>query len=290
MNKPYFFAGISIFCWSTAAVVAKLMMKGLTNFQLLFISSFFAGVSLFIFSLFTRRKLFKTYRFSDYIKMILCTLPSTFLYYVFFYKGTDIMPLANQALIVNYLWPIMSVFFACIILHEKITNRKILAFVVSFIGIAVVAGEDILKLNTESLKGAFFCILGAISYGFYTAVIKKAGYDKVISLSVGYFASFILTGIIVILQDKLFLPTLSETLGIMWNGVFAIAIPNVCWLFALKSGETAKISNLAYVTPFISLIWSRLILKEDIKLLSVLGLCIIVVGIFIQLTDKKNKC
>lgn len=290
MKKSYLFAGVSIFCWSTAAVVAKLMMKGLTNFQLLFISSLFAGTSLLLFSIFTRRKLFKSYKFSDYIKMILCTLPSTFLYYVFFYKGTDIMPLANQALIVNYLWPIMSVVFACIILHEKLTARKVLAFIVSFIGIMVVAGEDILKLNTETLLGALFCILGAISYGLYTALIKKSGYDKFIALSIGYLTSFVLTGSVVFIQGDLFIPSFSQTLGFLWNGIFAIAIPNVCWLFALSFGDTAKISNLAYMTPFVSLIWSMLILKEEIKLLSILGLCIIVAGIFIQLTDNKNKC
>lgn len=289
MKKAYLFAGTSIFCWSTAAVVAKLMMKGLSNIGLLFISSFFAGTALLIISLFKSRSLFKTYRFFDYVKMALCTLPSTFLYYVFFYAGTAKMPLASQALIVNYLWPIMSVVFACIILGEKITGKKIIAFVVSFIGIVIVAGEDIITFNKDSLVGAFFCILGAISYGFYTAIIKKANYDKFISLSIGYFVSFILSGAIVISQGGLFLPTATQMLGFVWNGVFAIAIPNVTWLFALSFGDTARISNLAYMTPFVSLIWSSLILKEEIKIMSVVGLVVIIFGIFIQLSKEKNE-
>lgn len=289
MKKSYLFAGVSIFCWSTAAVVAKLMMKGLTNFQLLFISAFFAGISLLVFSVLTeRRKLFSKYRPKDYFIMILCGLPGTLLYYVFFYAGTDKMPLASQALIVNYLWPIMSVIFASVILKEKLTGRKILAFVVSFVGVAVVAGQDILNLNKDSLIGALFCILGAVCYGIYTALNRKVNYDKFISLSMSYFTTCIITGVIIALQGKMFLPTAPQLGGFFWNGVFAIAAANVSWLYALTGSDTAKISNLAYTTPFVSLVWSSLILKEKISIFSVIGLIIIISGIFIQLVGSKK--
>ncbi len=287
--KSYLFAGISIFCWSTAAVVAKVMMKGLTNFQLLFVSAIFAGLSLLIFSLLTeRRKLFLKYRLKDFLIMILCGLPGTFLYYVFFYAGTDKMPLASQALIVNYLWPIMSVLFACIILKEKLTGRKIVAFAVSFLGVAVVAGEDILNLNKDSLIGALFCILGAVSYGIYTALNRKVNYDKFISLSMSYFTTAVITCVIISVQGKMFLPTAFELGGFFWNGVFAIAVANVSWLFALTGSDTARISNLAYMTPFISLVWSGIFLKEKISIFSVIGLIIIILGIFIQLVETKK--
>lgn len=68
-----------------------------------------------------------------------------------------------------------------------------------------------------------------------------------------------------------------------------MAIPNTLWILALEGGNTAKISNLAYITPFLSLAWNRLILNEVITLYFVIGLLIIVVGIFVQLTDKPEK-
>ena len=64
----------------------------------------------------------------------------------------------------------------------------------------------------------------------------------------------------------------------------------VTWALALKLGGTAKISNLAYATPFISLVWTFFILEEPIKPLSLIGLAVIIVGIFIQMKDKgKNE-
>ena len=74
------------------------------------------------------------------------------------------------------------------------------------------------------------------------------------------------------------------------QGDLAIAVAAVTWALALKLVGTAKISNLAYATPFISLVWTFFILREPIKPLSLIGLAVIIVGIFIQMKDKgKNE-
>ena len=76
--------------------------------------------------------------------------------------------------------------------------------------------------------------------------------------------------------------------GLGWNGIFSMAIGNTAWALALQKGNTAQISNLAYITPFLSLIWTALILKEQISVWSVVGLCVIVLGVLIQLKDQKK--
>ncbi|MBR2897877.1 MAG: EamA family transporter, partial [Oscillospiraceae bacterium] len=52
-----------------------------------------------------------------------------------------------------------------------------------------------------------------------------------------------------------------------------------------------KISNLAYITPFLSIVWTAVFLREEIGLNSLLGLVIIVLGIVIQLrkTEKTES-
>ena len=51
---------------------------------------------------------------------------------------------------------------------------------------------------------------------------------------------------------------------------------------------SAKISNLAYITPFLSLVWTSLLLKERITVYAVTGLVVIILGICIQLKDGKK--
>ena len=184
----------------------------------------------------------------------------------------------------------MSVVFACIILKEKMTLRKAIAIAMSFLGVIVVTGAEILSFNKTVITGAVLCCLGAVSYGMFTALNQKLRYNKNISMMLNYFVTFILTTIINGAGGKLFIPTLQQTAGFVWNGVFTMAIACTSWVLALESGKTAKISNLAYITPFLSLVWTSLFLKEKLHLSFIIGLIIIVAGIFVQLSEKsKNK-
>ena len=288
MKRSYIYAGVAILCWSTVATVVKLLLGSMSSMQVLCVSSGFAALFLLVMNIATGRiRELKKYTARDYLTTVLIGLPGAFLYYVFYYSGTALMP-ASQAFIINYLWPIMSVVFACIILKEKMTPRRAVAIAMSFVGVVIVTGADLSSLNRDALLGAGFCILGAISYGVYTALNQKTGYDKRLSMMFFYFTSFLLTLLINLCADGLPSLGILQIAGFAWNGIFTMAIANTAWMLALESGKTAKISNLAYITPFLSLVWTAAVLGEEIGLLSVLGLLIIVAGILIQLKDKKN--
>lgn len=290
MKKAYLYAGASILIWSTLATISKLLLNSLDSYQVLMYSALFAAVSLLAVTIVNGKiKLLRHYRIKDYLITLLIGLPGTFLYYVFLYSGTAKMA-ASQAFIINYLWPIMSVVFACIILKERLTARKCIAFALSFLGVLTVAGEDIFAFQTETLIGVGLCVLAAVSYGAFTALNRKWNYDEQLTIMIAFFVTFLFTAIINIgAGEKLDLGLL-EWLGFAWNGIFVMAVATVLWALALKLGGTAKISNLAYATPFISLVWTFFILEEPIKPLSLVGLAVIIIGIFIQMKDKgKDK-
>mgnify|MGYP002512868463 CR=1 FL=1 len=157
----------------------------------------------------------------------------------------------------------------------------------SFLGVVIVAGKDLLDLNGQVLLGALCCAVAAASYGLFTALNTKSGYDKRLSMMVFYFESFLLTFVILAVQGQLPKPELVQILGMGYNGIFTMAIASTGWAIALESGKTAKISNLAYITPFLSLVWAAVFLKEMPSVWSVVGLCLIVLGIFVQLKEQK---
>ncbi len=289
MKKAYIFAGIAIFLWSSMATVSKLLLNTLDSFTVLCISSLFAALFLLIINAVSGNiKRLKDYKLKDILVIVLIGLPGTFFYYIFYYLGAASMP-ASQAFIINYLWPIMSVVFACVILKEKMSTKKAIAIVLSFVGVIIVTGGDLLKLDVSVICGAILCMLGAVSYGLFTALNKKFDYDKSLSVMVAFFATFILTLVINVAKGSTFSFTGIQYLGFLWNGITTMAIATTLWAIALSLGNTAKISNLAYITPFLSLVWTGLILKEKIGIMSVLGLCVIILGIFIQLKDKKQE-
>ena len=289
MKKEYIYAAVSILLWSTVAVTTKLLLGSLDSIQLLWASSFFAGIFLLITNIATGNiKQIKNFRLKDFLISIVIGLPGTFFYYVFYYAGADILP-ASQAFIINYLWPIMCVVFACIILKEKMTVRKAIAIAMSFLGVVIVTGSELIQLNPTVILGAVLCMLGAISYGVFTSLNQKFSYNKSISMMLNYFVTFILTTIINGMNSNLFFPSLVQTAGFIWNGMFTMALACTSWVLALESGKTAKISNLAYITPFLSLVWTSIILKEELHMSFIVGLVVIVAGIFVQLNEKPKR-
>lgn len=290
MKKSYLLAGLSILFWSTIATVSKLLLNTLSTFQVLCISSLFAFLFLFAVNLVKGNlKKIKTFGWKDLLFMPLIGLPGVFLYNLCLYAGTARM-LASQAFIVNYLWPIMSVIFACILLKEKMTVRKGIAIALSFLGVIIVTGGGLLsEFQMDTVIGAAFCASGAVCYGIFTALNQKYRYDKLFSMMLTYGATFLLTLLLCAFRGELFLPSPVVLLGLGWNGIFVMAVATTSWALALESGKTAKISNLAYITPFLSLIWTRIFLKEEISPFSFLGLAVIITGIFIQLKETKKS-
>lgn len=289
MKKEYLYAGITILFWSTSSTVSKLLLGSFNSMQILMITSLFACVFLFFQNLIKGNlKELKKYKLNDYVYITMLGILGMFLYNLFLYMGINSMQ-ASQAFIINYLWPIMTILFACLILKEKMTSRKIIAVILSFLGVVMVTFNGNFNVETSSLIGAGCCVLAAVSYGLFSVLNKKKSYNNYISMMLFYFVSFIISLAYIIIFKDWFVLKGVELIGLLWSGIFTSAIAYTFWAIALEKGDTAKISNLAYITPFLSLVWTSLILKEEFSLYSLLGLVVIVVGIFIQMKDEKVK-
>ena len=168
--------------------------------------------------------------------------------------------------------------------------RKIIAIIISFVGVIIVSSNgNLLNVERSSLIGTIYCMLAAISYGLFSVLNKKQNYNKYISMMLYYLTSFCISLIYCIFAKKTFIPEMNQLLGLLWIGVFTSAIAFTSWALALEKGDTARISNIAYITPFISLVWTSVILKEELSAYSILGLIIIILGIFVQMKDNKKE-
>ena len=290
MKKEYIYAIISVLLWSTTATVTKILLGNLDSMQILLLGSLFAVIFLFIINCIKGNlKEVKNYKLKDYFKIFVIGILGTFLYNLFLFLGINTLQ-ASQAFIINYLWPIMTVIFACLILKEKMTLRKIIAVIISFIGVIIVTSNgNILSIEKSSIIGTIYCVLGAISYGLFSVLNKKQNYNKYTSMMLYYLCSFCISLIYVIFTKRVFVPKTNQLLGSLWIGVFTKAIAFTTWALALEKGDTARISNIAYITPFISLVWTSVILREKLSIYSIIGLIIIILGIFIQMKNNKKE-
>ena len=287
IKTEYLCAAISILLWASISPVTKLLLAEIDTMQIVFIGSIFALIFVIIVSLIKNKRILpKEYKPKDYFCMSVTGLCGIFFYQLFFCLATYRLP-AQEAFIINYLWPIMTVVFACLLLKEKLTFTKALGLALSFAGVIIV----LTKFNLSSIAGlnfggAAFALLAAISYGLFCVLGKKHHYDELYSMTVYLIVSIIVSGIWLVLKGNM--PALQpiHLLGIAWLGIFTSAIPLILWEIALSKGNTAVISNLAFITPFLSLVYIYFILHEPISIYSLIGLVVIVCGVFVQMKKK----
>ena len=229
----------------------------------------------------------KSYRLKDYLTLFGVGFLGMFAYRLLLFQGVARM-LASQAMIVNYLWPIMAVLAGCVLLKEKLTPRKSIAVVMSFAGVIIVTtGGDIHALSGSNLTGTIYCAVAAVFYGLFVAINKRLPYDSFVSMMFYNAVAALCAVSVAVVGGQSLLLTVPQNLGLVWVGVCNTAIGFVAWDLAMKTGETAKVANLAYITPFLSLVVSYFLLGDPITIWSLGGLIVIVAGIFLQLKDAK---
>jgi drug/metabolite transporter (DMT)-like permease len=284
----------TIILWSLTPAVAKLALSELSNYQLLFYTSIVGSISLFLVNYFQGKlNLLSQYKSKDYLIMLLMGFVGIFLYYVFLYGAFARAP-AGQVNVINYLWPVFIIVFSIPILHEKFNWKTISAILLSFIGALIAFTQGSLSaFGREHITGYLLALLAAICYGIFSVVGKKLNYEKFSSMFVYYIiATFLIIPASLATSGFILPKSLTTIVAILSLGGIMNSIAFVFWFKALKIGDTHKTANLVYSVPFLAMIWTYLLNRENFSIASIFGLALIIVGIFIQLTnnvDQKNK-
>lgn len=282
MNTAILYGMGAVLIWSTLAAVVKSVVTSIPNLEALAISSLIAFLTLFFLNLQSGRlKHLRDYSARQYLQMIGLGLIGMFLYSAFYYLGLSQLS-SQEACILNYLWPIMLVFFSVVLLHEKMTLLKMLAMICSFAGVVILsAGGG--SSGGNHLLGIIGCVSAAALYGLFCALNKKAGYDEMISMMVIWLATAAASAVCGLVLETWVPIVGKQWIGILWNGVMVNAMAYLFWALALKNSvNTAATANLAYLTPLLSLFVSAMLLHERITIRAVFALAFILGGILIQ--------
>ena len=288
MNRSYLLSIITIILWGSTAAISSLMLESLSTLALVFYGSLTSACFLLALNLVTGRlRVMKSLRARDYLTMFIAGMLGIFLYNELLFFGMTRL-LAQQAFIINYLWPIFIVIFSCLLLKEKLTVIKSASMLLSFAGVAVVAtGGNVSDLGNVDLAGILSCCLAAMCYGLFSVMTIKIQCDKFVAMMIYYFFSTVAAAAVLLFAGGIPVLNAAQIPGILWTGVLIYGVAFSLWSIAIASGNTAKISNLAYLTPFVSLVWIYFLLGEPITIASVVGLLIIIAGVLLQMFDKK---
>jgi len=315
-SKAYLFALAAVLLWSTVATAFKFSLQQLHYSQLLLISS---GTSLLVLSVILLIKHFHSYRSTEFhnallnqgirffalqrmgillriygLKNIFLSIflgfLNPFLYYLILFKAYSLLP-AQEAISLNYTWGIVVVLLSIIILKQKIHLINVFFLLISFLGVVIIAtGGSIADLQFKNLEGVFYALSSAFVWGLFWILNMKDKRDDLIKLFLNFFFGFIFVLLYTVLYSSFEIEVNYSLLAAVYVGIFEMGITFVFWLKALQfSKTTALVSNLAYLTPFLSLFFVSVFIKEEIQFSTIIGLIFIVIGIILQNLLKKEN-
>ena len=289
-QKSYLFAGLTILCWVTVPTAFKIALRYQDNFQLLLISAF---VSTFIFggALIFSGQWKKIFHLTgkEYLLSAILGFLNPFAYYLILFKAYSILP-GQVAQPLNMIWPILLVMISIPLLKQKISLRSIFALLISFSGVFFISSQGGKgNFSPEQLPGVFLALGSSVIWSFFWILNVKDTRDEILKLFLNFFFGFIFLVITMIALNKS-LPTVYQAwLSGAYVGIFEMGMAFIFWLKALQlTRSTDKISNLIYISPFLSLFFIHYIAGEKIFYTTPIGLSLVVAGILIQNIKLKR--
>ena len=118
----------------------------------------------------------------------------------------------------------------------------------------------------------------------------KKSNDIVVSLFLIFLFSLPFVVLAVFLGSAFELPSINGLLGAAYIGLFEMGITFVLWQSALsRSSTVSRVTSLAFVTPFLSLVVLYFVLGEVIMPSTVLGITLIIAGLLGQKFFSGNN-
>ncbi|MGO1298434.1 MAG: DMT family transporter [Vibrio sp.] len=282
----------AVLLWSTVATAFKITLQQLSPLQMVTVASAVSSVALLIICGATGRIKQVSRQFLAAPLYYLCMgLINPLAYYLILFKAYSILP-ASQAQAINYSWAITLTVMAALFLGQRITKRDWIAAFMSYIGVVIIATQgQLLNLHVTSATGVGLALLSTLLWAGYWILNTKNTADPIVNVLLGFLIAVPLCVILCLYNGTTWQAiTWQGWAAVTYVGLFEMGITFVLWLSALKKTQnTAKISNLIFISPFISLILLATIIGEKIHISTLFGLVMIVGGLVFQQIKRKNQ-
>ncbi|AMC34922.1 DMT family transporter [Janthinobacterium sp. B9-8] len=289
-QKAYACGLAAVLAWSTVATAFKLSLAHLSPAQLLLYASA-ASLLALLSILFYQGRLkellpafFKNWRISLVFGII-----NPFAYYLILFKAYALLP-AQEAQAINYTWALTMTLLAVPFLKQVLKKNDIWAALFCYTGVLVIATRgDLLHLNFSNLNGVGLALISTLLWAVYWIFNTKDQREPVLGLALNFAISLPVTLIWCAIHGELTRVSWQGLAGAIYVGAFEMGFTFVLWLFAMKLTEsTAKIANLIFLSPLISLFFIWFLIGERIFISTLFGLGLILLGLLIQKLPRSE--
>lgn len=211
-------------------------------------------------------------------------------YYLVLFAAYDRLP-GQEAMALNYTWALAMAFLAVPLLGQRLTRMDIVAGLVAYAGVWVIATRGtVFNVSFADPLGVVLALASTLLWALYWLLNARDPRP----LLVGQWQNFSV-GLPVLTLLLLFGP------GFQWHGwpafgagvyvgLFEMGVAFILWQLAVhKVSRTAKVSNLIFLSPPVSLLLLFLVVGEPILPSTLIGLVLILLGLGLQQAQKTER-
>jgi drug/metabolite transporter (DMT)-like permease len=197
---------------------------------------------------------------------------------------------ASLATVIYRAFPLFMLIFLPFMLRERISKYQVIALVLAFAGlyIAVTGGSLAVFSNLNLIMVGLIVAIGLAS-AFVTVAIKKYSFDMEIAMFIFNFAALAFFAALFFIVGAPFQPVNASALvSILYVGVIYNVFVGLMYYGAFRMIKTTFVTNIYFLSPFITFLFSAVILGETIYPYYIAIAVLVSAGLLIQKFDKRG--
>jgi drug/metabolite transporter (DMT)-like permease len=184
--------------------------------------------------------------------------------------------------------PVVTALLSALFIQDVPLQAVWTGSLLSFLGVGLVSVAGFSAAGEQPLLGGILVFLGVASWALYT-IGSRAIMERVPTLTVNWTTTFAATVLQLpllwtdqkVLRAGFASVAPSDWLALGYLVVFATAVAQQAWLFGVKSIGPSRASVLGNLTPVAAVALSALILKEAVGVVEVIGILLILGGVWV---------
>lgn len=206
----------------------------------------------------------------------------------FYFTGVKYIPVSIHVMIF-YTYPLIVNGFTVFVFKDKIPMKQIVAMIISFIGLILIAFNGVFSIN---YLGMSFSLMAALGYSIYLMTLNIKALEQMNSLVLAAytntFSALVFFMYSFIRKDFYLNIALPAWFAIALMATVSTAIAIIVLKKGIQLIGPAKASIIGTFEPLEGIILSVLFLKETLNFNQVIGIILIIFAIFIVQSQKKS--
>lgn len=265
--------------WSTIAVGFKLGLREMEPIQLLWIGACFSWVLFSVCVVALPRPVF---RVKDVRNALVLGLANPLAYYLVLLTAYDLLP-AHVAQPLNYTWAIVTALLAVPFLRQRLSRTTLVGILVAYLGVVwLITKGRLIEMPDFNPLGVGLALASTVLWAGYWIWSVNVRLPPWWIMWFGFTTALPLLTVFCHFSHGLPALTWSNMGFGAWIGLLEMGFAFLMWQRAMAlTDSVAKLSQLIFLSPLVSLGLIYVILREPIHYTALIAIGLILAGLYV---------